>query len=366
MEKVFFFVMLILGSHTLWAFPEMIRHGYTQCTACHESKLGGDFLTEYGKSLAQEILSAHKTEYFQTKTPAWLQLGGDVRLLQTMVENKTSSRGRFLIMQAEVAALFKFDSDIKAGVSLARYEPKSADAIWRDFIYAPQYWISKNWMSDDEESSLSLRAGKFLPGYGVLLSEHVYVNRINTELTPGQERGAVELIANDAKTQVNLTKIFNRFSYNKIIAEDGWLAQVSHLFKDQVRLGFNIYRSDVEQASVVSKKSFEGIFGLIGWNKEWSTLFQIDRLYLDQGKTGISEFLKVGFEVTQGVNLFMTQEYSNYDVEKSDPKVENYGVGVDYFPMTNVHLTAAFRNEKNTALTKDASQVIWLIFHGYM
>jgi len=39
------------------AFPELTRHGYVSCTACHVSPNGGGAMTPYGRGLSRELLS---------------------------------------------------------------------------------------------------------------------------------------------------------------------------------------------------------------------------------------------------------------------------------------------------------------------
>ncbi len=49
-------VILLLAPLCL-GFPEMVRHGYVNCVACHMSPDGGGVLTPYGRSLSKELLS---------------------------------------------------------------------------------------------------------------------------------------------------------------------------------------------------------------------------------------------------------------------------------------------------------------------
>ena len=51
------FVFSVLTMNFANAFPEMVRHGYTNCTACHVAANGGGILTPYGSTLSEEVLS---------------------------------------------------------------------------------------------------------------------------------------------------------------------------------------------------------------------------------------------------------------------------------------------------------------------
>ncbi|MFM8315618.1 MAG: hypothetical protein ACKOA8_15160, partial [Deltaproteobacteria bacterium] len=50
-------VGIFLSSSLALSYPEFIRHGYMNCTSCHVSPTGGGALTEYGRSLSDEVLS---------------------------------------------------------------------------------------------------------------------------------------------------------------------------------------------------------------------------------------------------------------------------------------------------------------------
>src|ERR1700722_15897581 len=57
MMRALFLLLTVVWLPAAFAFPEMARHGYTQCTACHVSPAGGGVLTEYGRELSSDLLS---------------------------------------------------------------------------------------------------------------------------------------------------------------------------------------------------------------------------------------------------------------------------------------------------------------------
>ena len=44
---------MALFSTAAGAYPSMIRHGYTQCAACHTDPSGGTLLTKYGRAQSE-------------------------------------------------------------------------------------------------------------------------------------------------------------------------------------------------------------------------------------------------------------------------------------------------------------------------
>ena len=51
------FSLLVSQNHEAKAFPQFSGDGYFSCTSCHVSSSGGDTLTAYGRSFAEEKLT---------------------------------------------------------------------------------------------------------------------------------------------------------------------------------------------------------------------------------------------------------------------------------------------------------------------
>lgn len=51
--KKFLLLTFFLASFKIFAYPSMVRHGYTNCIGCHYAPQGGGLLTAYGKSIAK-------------------------------------------------------------------------------------------------------------------------------------------------------------------------------------------------------------------------------------------------------------------------------------------------------------------------
>lgn len=86
-----FTLLLITVPQTLYAFPELIRHGYVNCNNCHASPSGGGAINAYGRTFSGEGLSTWwvkgEESYLngavpRSAIPKWLSLGGDIRTLQ--------------------------------------------------------------------------------------------------------------------------------------------------------------------------------------------------------------------------------------------------------------------------------------------
>src|SRR3954452_12614673 len=57
----------LLQSPAGWAFPENVRHGYTNCVSCHVNPNGQGLLNPYGRQLSKAMQSYGK--FFFEPTP---------------------------------------------------------------------------------------------------------------------------------------------------------------------------------------------------------------------------------------------------------------------------------------------------------
>ena len=372
LNKLIFFIFLIPGA--LQAFPEMIRHGYVNCMACHTTHQGGDLLTPYGKELANELLNRQDSIFQSTssdrhewkvETPEWLSLGSHVRLLQTMSESSLASKAHFMVMQLDVDAAIKLPSSIMFYSAIGRYEPTAPESEWKDFIYWPRSWIQYTQDSSDSSESLALRVGRFFPVYGLNIPEHAYLNRSHLSFNPGQERLSAEISWNSVNYQGVLTGITQRASFQKYSSEKGYSLQLSKIFGSKARAGFNIYRTILKNNAESLPQKMEGVYALIGWDEQWSSLLQFDQRHLPDDKTGVISFIKIGYEYTKGIEVFGTHEYENTDTTKTDPHIEAYGLGVQYFPTSNIDLFFTFKKLKDSSQLNEYQNVIWMIAHLY-
>lgn len=371
------FLIWLLVSPAAWAFPDMVRHGYVHCTSCHTSLVGGSVLNDYGRSLSREVLSQPKLAgresaegdeafaYGLISRPDWLLLGADVRVLQSFVESKVASRGRFFIMQVDLDASAQVSERWRFFGSIGRIEPTGGDATARDFVAVPRAGAEYLFTPADAKDRVALRAGRFVPAYGIAFAEHTFVTRQGLGFGPALERLAAELAWNNDSTSVVVTGIQARYSGNETLPEQGWTAQVATAIGEKSKIGANYWSTHREGAG---RRQMYGVFSHIGFNKDWYALLDVN--ILEEAKTGLVELFKIGYEITPGLQLMAIQEHANYDRSRTDPKFEAYSAGVQWFPRPHWDLFALYRRERNTALpapqTNAFDDRVWLIGHFYL
>lgn len=107
-------LLLLCFSEKSYAFPELTREGYQHCNSCHASPNGGGVLTQYGRGLSKDLLSTWGTDeevpfLYLLKTPEWLDMGGDVRMIETLMDTAQFEQAQFILMQADVEAAATYD-----------------------------------------------------------------------------------------------------------------------------------------------------------------------------------------------------------------------------------------------------------------
>lgn len=367
----FYILFSLLNFMTLsvYAYPEMVRLGYVNCTTCHTSQNGGDFLTEYGEAVSDEILNSNlKTDSnnrFNLQKPEWLKLGGHSRFLQSFTENSKSSKARFLIMQVELDSLIKVNQNLVGSISVARFEPSFSEAEWKDFIYSPHMWIKYLFNPDQNENSLSLKVGRFFPSYGINTVEHTFVNRRYLEFNPGQERLTAELNYSNQYFQLSASALSKKYLFKKEFDETAYIFQFSQFIGHSSKIGFNYYQSKFIDNNLEVTKKYSGLFALIGWNKEFSTLLQVDQIEFENSQKSLLNFLKLGYEYKKGFQLFLTQEYYNPNIKITDPHTESYGLGFQYFPFEHFDFLLTVKHHKDTQVLNEYQNMLWLITHLY-
>lgn len=267
----------LLFPSTAFGLPDLIRHGYTSCTACHYSPAGGGLLNEYGKVQSSEILSTFIQEPVSLHFLDALSLGGQLRALQTVRQNALSLSGRYFLMQADVMAGIQHHGFTAVGsFDLVR---KRFDAAWG--MYSKAF----------DTFEIALRAGIFMPNVGVNLADHFLSVRQNFQ--PGTEEPGVELSAHTQSVSLSLQA-------GKTLA---------------VRAAMNIW--DSEFGFSYSSRSW-GPFAVISLGKEFFTVLQwnVNQSYL----------ASLEWELVKGLRVYTM-------LDAGEP-----GVGARWYPRPNLEI----------------------------
>lgn len=158
------------------AYPQFTLSRQTTCITCHVSPAGGGLLDGMGPITAEDESTWGGDGGFlegKVTLPEWLKVGGDVRFAVGGSDNGGGYKASAFPMQLETYAAVTqgaFTGYLTLGFTNAD-EPINA-------LQTREHWVM--WRAPEESGAAGVyvRAGRFMPVYGLRLAEHpFYVRR---------------------------------------------------------------------------------------------------------------------------------------------------------------------------------------------
>jgi hypothetical protein len=339
MRLVLSFLLLCagLGSKIAWAFPEMVRHNYTQCTSCHVSPTGGALLNSYGRQQAAELLSTWSSEneeqFLHSKVgkdlaDKGLLFGGDVRWIQTYIKNDNREKARSFPMMANFIGAYQSDR-FTAVVSVGEVHEQNKGGVHGNFKASEYYGLLN--ITDE----VAVRAGRFLPAFGVNMPDHSLNSRYMIGFIPILRFDTVEasylsenwtIIAAAARTPLSIDA---RYQYQETVRS----LNVSYSLFEGTRVGTSYWRGYGPDRD----RTIAAAHAIIGFSKKLYNITELAMQYEDS-QDGFYGYSKWGYEVFKGLIPYVQLQLSQDDVEVSNTK-KIYGLGVQFFPRPHFELS---------------------------
>lgn len=370
--------MLLLGSRTAFAYPELLRYNYVNCTACHVSPTGGGTLTAYGREASREILSTwsydgeEKPLYF-INSPEWLNLGGDYRSAYSYENTPTLEAGQYTFMQLDVEAAVtykKFTLDASLG-----YQDIDHPGPWHDYTISRRHYIM--YQATDE---IAIRGGRFFPAFGVYTPNHSIVTKSLLDIQSPEQVGQgesynLELSYLGDTYSVIATGIFGRpddtNTTSDTLHEYGATLVVSRSIADHYKLGLSyLYGTETGQ-----RRNVFGAYGILGFTQKFYLTTELDF----QGATntfpgagdpttwGCAQFNRLGYEVVKGLNLILAQEYARLNFSNVNTLNQRYGAGVWWFPRPHMEVSFEYQKRQDRAEPYTAFyDYMYFLWHYYI
>jgi hypothetical protein len=340
------------------AFPELTRHGYVNCTACHVSPAGGGAINEYGRELSKEVLSMWARESEQQighglipaeKIPSNVILGGDVRVIQTYRNNARVREAQFLTMQADLEAGFrlgKFTISGRAG----RVERGNEESIE----------FRQGYLMADLSDEVHVRVGKFQPVFGLNIPEHFTAIKRMMGFAPYSETRNLEVSWTGEQWSLFSTVFLeeDQAQVGRIGRGSGFSQQLTTSFLGRDRTGFSLMGAETE----LGRMEAVGFHTNFGITHDWFILAEQD-LRWDRAPGGAARpqkarYVRLGHELRQGVVLSLLHE----DAETSG----NNGLGLQWFPRPHLELNAQFFKTWNEKLSPAGGETGFFLAHYYL
>lgn len=373
MQMGLFFLVTVLAivpkGH---AFPEMVRHGYVNCTACHVSPAGGGLMSPYGRSMSKEILSrwSYETEenllhgaIKNENINSWLNgtrevgfnVGGDVRYIQLYRNSEVLEQGKFFPMQRDIEAAFRFYRVTVVANYGIDYEPGE------DTFDSRRSYVM--YQATDE---LSVRAGRFLPVFGVMIPDHYAQVKRGLGFDQGRERDSAEInyVKDRWQATVSFAKSPKSLADNQ--EEKAFTGQLNYAFMDKYKAGISYWQGDF----AASKRRIYALHSIWGFTHDLYAISEVDyqsttALATNRTTDGIFYFQRVGYEFTRGLHVIGQLDGGKSDLDNNLTETISYGVGLNFYPRPHFEIQSLWSRATVKAIDDRPMDMAHLLFHYY-
>lgn len=340
------------------AFPEMIRHGYVQCTACHFSPSGGAALTPYGRQLSGELMSTWSRPgeglilhgaVGEAGMNKGIHFGGDIRSVQVHRENWREKMGRYFLMQAQVEALYQ-TSRFLVSLTIGEVE-RPMDPVFRGNLNAPRYYVLAQ--ATDE---IAIRAGRFHPQFGLRLPDHTLFTKNLLGFTPGLQRDSLEASYLGESWTGYLA--FSETIAATALSQKEKAASVTLAYSPNSRMKVGVQHWHGQRTA--QTRQINGLFANLGWSHRFFSLFEMNWQRVDSVRTEVG-MLRTGYEWTKGVIPYGQYQYSR--ISSVSGHTDAFSLGFQFLPRPHFEVNGQWTRVQ--APTENSDQA-YLLLHYYL
>jgi hypothetical protein len=369
LARLFLVTTALLSPGSAFAFPEMVRHHYVNCNACHVNPNGGGLLSEYGRGMSGEVLSTWHYEneslflhglVKQEKMPSFLNVGGDLRALQLHHETKAVREGRYILMQSRLEAAATVGP---VTADIGYFAPDAMNHIHGELAH---YYVLGSFTE-----TLQLKAGRFLPAFGINDPHHTLSTRAALGFGYGSERDGVE--AHYSGEQWHAALGWSKSRTESLVREKerALNAQIEKFFADSYRVGLSLWTGD----SDLRRRWLVSLHGILGFTEHFylsdETAWQnaqakTNGLLLGPTVTGVYHFDRLGYEVLQGLHVTGISDISQSDVTAPNALTVLLGGGPVWYPRPHFEIEAIFSQRKILKTSMDWEDYAWIMLHYYL
>lgn len=329
-------LLLMLGtSSESFAYPWMIRHGYTACANCHTDPSGGGLLTRYGRAQAAILLSTPWADSLNEEpgrykdflfgamelpeaidAQAWLRSG----YMATYSGSKLVD-DRLLFMRGDVGShirLGAFRASGTLGIA-TKDSARLAQQAWVTSnesganLVSREFWLGYSALDD----ALLVRAGRMNLPFGLRNIEHTSWVRSQTHTdTNQQQQYGVSVAYNSENIRGELMGIVGNYQLSPdMYRERGYSGYAEYAVTPRYAVGvsglFTHAEADISTGAPTNRQAY-GLFARASPIKPLVLLAETDFTVRSpkgsESKVGNVSLLQADFELIQGLHTLMTGE----------------------------------------------------------
>lgn len=285
------------------AYPQLIAKGYPRCGTCHIHETGNTLLNPYGRAMAAEFMSTWAREdEASIGEPEYFSLGADYRHLFIDDENVP------MLMEFQLALHY---SHITTTISSGYFSR------------------TETWENRDSWAKLALpfhtfvRAGYFIPSYGINTSDHSLAIKRLPGLGRGSETHNIELGLSNKIVQIIYTNSSSDFNFRpkgtayRLGTEGGSVTRrlsIESFLNANVSLGANYH------------SGFQNIYGLFLRASPLKNMYMLIEADNVRGQDTRAFYARFGYFVYRGIDAYLEID------EYADPffNYSNQYLGIDW------------------------------------
>jgi hypothetical protein len=211
MKTILFLLAATVLASPAWAEPMFLAKQYARCSACHYSPTGGGLLTPYGRLLSHRELSttggtatapAAGAEDAPRGEQAFLYgaLGNALGPVHLGLETRPSylrigfpggHQNMDLLMNLDLIAAVQKNG--WTAYATAGREPGGSPVRDGRTLDDAAFISYEHWIGYQTSKGLGVRAGRFLPAYGVRFADHNVLTRLDLDLDRNDQVYGVEV-----------------------------------------------------------------------------------------------------------------------------------------------------------------------------
>ncbi|MES2767933.1 MAG: hypothetical protein V4596_02205 [Bdellovibrionota bacterium] len=328
-------LLVLLLSLKAQAYPEMIKHGYQSCTACHFSPSGGGILNQYGKMISKELLPTMNIYREDTdEEEKWFHIAGKTRHLQLNQDNDIIKNKMFIPMQLDLEAAVVIKNWVVT-TTAGLYKPRGKSESESEPISRRHYVMYKG------ENNWNVRAGRFYPMFGILTPDHSKIIKKSIGFDQGQETYNLEASYFMDSYEFFLTAITGRAMQQDIYSAEGYTASISKNFGDRYKVG--LHNMGIKDRTIERRTT--SLSGSLGITEKLHILSENTRIISEAGISKTSTWATnqvASFEVYKGII-----PYVGYEFERSvSKKTLNRYAGITLFPINHFEFKFEFQKRE--------------------
>jgi hypothetical protein len=355
-----------LSGPRAFSLPRFASRTGSKCQSCHVDPSGGEMRQTLGVQYGRDQLpvpawskSSDENDFSNIITNI-LGIGADFRTIyyNRKLNDSTRSNGLFQ-MQGDLYINLHVSQKVFLFLNLNKGTSSGFDA------YA---------LLNVLPASGHLKIGRFVPDYGTNLDDHTAYVRQYTKLSPEYdvvERTGMEAAVSPGAFTI-LGGVYNADEGGGIPGTNNkaFLGRAEGMFKlsgnVSLGLGGNVFATKTGIPGIAT--TYYGGFGSFSVG-EFTVLGEADWIRTSPvgvTTTALATYAEADYVITQGVDLKLSYDFYDQDVNYKTGSKSRYSVGVEFFPVSGVEVRPEYRILRQQDPDVGSMNEFDLMFHLYL